>query len=82
MKKVLLIAAVAGLAMASCRKDRTCTCTETSDAPGFVADTYVTTYKDIKKKDAKKACQSYTSKVTAPVASTLGNDSGMNCELK
>ncbi len=29
MKKILLIAAVAGLTMASCKKDRTCTCTST-----------------------------------------------------
>ncbi|MGZ3899422.1 MAG: hypothetical protein ACXVNO_10840 [Bacteroidia bacterium] len=30
MKKILLIAAVAGMAMVSCKKDRTCSCTETS----------------------------------------------------
>jgi hypothetical protein len=30
MKKILMIAAVAGLAMASCKKDRTCTCTVTA----------------------------------------------------
>lgn len=29
MKKIALIVAVAGLAMASCKKDRTCTCTST-----------------------------------------------------
>ena len=29
MKKILLIAAVAGLAAVSCSKDRTCTCTNT-----------------------------------------------------
>ncbi len=81
MKKLLVIA-IAGLAMASCRKDLTCTCTEKSDVPGFSADTYVYTYKDTKKKDAKKACQSYTTKQTAPVASTYANDYGMNCELK
>lgn len=32
MKKVLLIAAVAVLAMASCKKDHTCTCGEGDDA--------------------------------------------------
>lgn len=82
MKKVLLVAAVAGLAFASCRKDRTCTCTEKSDMPGFTADTEVTVYKESKKKDAKKMCQSYTTKATAPVASTYANDYGKNCELK
>lgn len=30
MKKILIIAAVAGLTMGSCKKDRTCTCTVTS----------------------------------------------------
>jgi hypothetical protein len=35
MKKILLIAAVAGLTMASCSKDRTCTCTATP-----VSETY------------------------------------------
>ncbi len=29
MKKTLLVAAIAGLAMVSCKKDRTCTCTST-----------------------------------------------------
>lgn len=29
MKKIVLIAFVAGLSMASCKKDRTCTCTMT-----------------------------------------------------
>lgn len=82
MKKVLLVAAVAGLAFASCRKERTCTCTTTSDAPGFVSSTHVMTVDDMKKSDAKKWCQTYTSKATAPVASTLANDSGEKCELK
>jgi hypothetical protein len=80
MKKVLLIAAVAGLAMASCRKDRTCECKTTSDAPGFTSSTSTTTWKDVKKKDARKSCQSYTVKQTAPVAGTYY--SGEDCELK
>lgn len=79
MKKTLLIVAVASLAMASCRKDRTCTCTETSDQPGFVAQTRVETYKESKKKDATNACLSYTSKQTLPVASQYYY--GENCEL-
>ena len=80
MKKIVLVVAVVGLAMASCRKDRTCTCTSTSDAPGFVSSTEVTVYKDSRKRDAKIACQSYTGKMTAPVASPYS--SGQNCELK
>jgi hypothetical protein len=82
MKKTLLIVAVAGLAMASCRKDRTCECKTTSDAPGFVSSTTVYTQKEMKKADAAKMCASYTTKATAPVASTLANDWGQDCELK
>ncbi|MGE0566379.1 MAG: hypothetical protein AB7O73_00395 [Bacteroidia bacterium] len=80
MKKVLLVAAVAGLAMASCRKDRTCECKSTSDAPGFVSSTDTYTIKKIKKSDALAMCQSYTQKTTAPVASQYYY--GEDCELK
>ena len=66
MKKVLLIAAVAGLAMASCKKDRTCTCVSKSDAPGFVSSTDVTTYKKAKKKDIDEDCVSWEYKTTVP----------------
>lgn len=44
MKKVLIIAAVAGLAMVSCKKERTCTCTMTpvSSTTNGVANTLPT----------------------------------------
>jgi len=80
MKKLLLLVAVAGLVAVSCRKDVTCECKTTSDAPGFVSSTDVHTMKDVKKKDAKAMCASYTMKVTAPVAGTV--TSGEDCELK
>jgi len=79
MKKILLVAAVAGLAMTSCKKDRTCTCVDTSDQPGFTSETQVTTYKKSKKKDISP-CVSYTSKATAPVAGTYFY--GQDCTLK
>lgn len=53
MKKVLLIAAVAGLAMVSCKKDYTCECTYSG---GGVSGTTTTTIKDTKKK-ATDACE-------------------------
>jgi hypothetical protein len=56
MKKILLVAAVAGLSMASCKKDYTCTCTYTPQ--GGAAQTYTYPMKDVKKKDAKDACNS------------------------
>ena len=80
MKKTLILAAFAGLALASCRKDRTCECKTTSDQPGFTSSTYVRTWKEVKKKDAKNGCQSYTAKTTAPVAGTYTY--GEDCELK
>lgn len=80
MKKALLLVAVAGLAMASCRKDRTCECKDTSDAPGFVSSTTVYTVKKAKKSTVLADCQSYSTKQTAPVAAQYSY--GQDCELK
>lgn len=59
MKKTLVLAAIAGIAFASCKKDRTCTCTnstvsQTSTQPGYsytpaAPTTDKVTYKKIKK---------------------------------
>jgi hypothetical protein len=54
MKKVIFIAIVAVASLASCKKDRTCTCT---GASGYSS---VTTYTKAKKADARAACLSYT----------------------
>ncbi len=82
MKKTLLIIAVAGLAMASCKKDRTCTCTTTYtpvSGPSSTA-TYEVIVKKAKKNAAKDGmCSSTTSQVTAP---TSGTKYETNCELK
>jgi len=78
MKKILLLVAVAGLVAASCRKDLTCECKTTSDQAGFVSTTSVHTMKDTKKKNAD--CNSFTVKLTAPVAGTV--TTGEDCELK
>jgi len=51
MKKSLLIAAVAGLAFASCKKDYTCKCIDTSDN-----STISTTTIHATKGDAKTTC--------------------------
>ncbi len=53
MKKVLLIAAVAGMAMVSCKKDYTCECTTKDN--GTVMGTSSVTIKDTKK-NADEAC--------------------------
>lgn len=51
MKKVLF-AAVAVLALASCKKDWTCECTSS-----VVGNLPAVTLKDMSKKDAEKACE-------------------------
>ena len=53
MKKIVLVAAVACLALSSCKKDYTCTCKD-QDTPPF--DDVVITYTNVKKKDAQNAC--------------------------
>ncbi|RYD78846.1 MAG: hypothetical protein EOP53_10530 [Sphingobacteriales bacterium] len=53
MKKVLFVAYMAifvGLSFGSCKKDHTCTCTDSDN------EKQVVTYPDSKKKDAQKAC--------------------------
>jgi hypothetical protein len=57
MKKVLLfVAVVAATSFASCKKDRTCTCTDSTGGSSVV------TYTGAKKGDARAAClsKSYT----------------------
>ena len=60
MKKILLVAAVAGLAMVSCKKEYTCECTSTTNASGTTMSvTASTTIKDTKK-NATEACEAGT----------------------
>lgn len=66
MKKVLFIAVLAVASLASCKKDRTCTCT--SDVAGSTAQTV--TYLDAKKGDARAACLSSKSTYTSGSTST------------
>lgn len=82
MKKILLIAAVAGLAMASCKKDRTCTCTKTQTPPSgsAITSSYEVTVEKATKGQAKDGkCRSYSNQTTAPVS---GTKTEVNCELK
>ena len=82
MKKTLLIVAIAGLAMASCKKDRTCECTNvwtpTSGASVTTTETY-TVKKATKGAAIDGMCQGYKSQVTAPVS---GATNETTCELK
>ncbi len=55
MKKVLLVAVIAGFAMTSCKKNYTCTCNVPASG-GSAAATYTYELKKVKKKDAKASC--------------------------
>ena len=55
MKKLLLsLTLLASLFITSCKKDRTCECTYSSNEPGYTASIVDVTIIDSKKKDAKK----------------------------
>jgi len=78
MKKITMIAiAFAAVSFASCKKDRTCTCT-TSDSTGTYTD--ATTYYDVKKADARRNCIGYQSTYTSPAGTSVGDK--VTCELK
>ncbi|HEX8516098.1 MAG TPA: hypothetical protein VF868_07850 [Bacteroidia bacterium] len=70
MKKVIFIAIVAVASLASCKKDRVCTCTSTGSSTASVK-----TYTKAKKSDARAACLSTTQ------TSTYGSYV-QTCELK
>ena len=78
MKKILLIAAVAGLASVSCRKDRTCTCTETPTTG--TATTYTTKMYKVSKDDARERCIGYQTTTSFGAVSVTGDN--VTCELK
>jgi hypothetical protein len=78
MKKlsVLAIAALA-LTFASCKKDRTCTCTTTSSSGTTVKKTV---YYKIKKGDALEKCQGSQTTTESGGVSVTGDPT--TCELK
>lgn len=64
MKKFTVMAiAIFAFSISSCKKDLTCECTQTHTSTSGVTTTdplYNTTYRDIKKSDAKSLCQKET----------------------
>lgn len=78
MKKGLLfIAVLSAFSFASCKKDRTCTCTTTSDFPGSTTSTDIKTFNDAKKADARAACVSSKYTISGTTYTVTSN-----CELK
>ncbi len=73
MKKVIFLGAFALIALASCKKEHTCSCTVTT---GGISATTSTTIKDTKKK-AEEACDGLNTSSTV-----LGVTSSTKCELK
>jgi hypothetical protein len=71
-KSILMVAVIAAVSFTSCKKDRTCTCTDTTvitttttypgQSPKTTTDTqtdaYVVTFTKARKGDAKSACLS------------------------
>jgi len=86
MKKSLLIAAVAGLALVSCKKDYTCECTTTSNMPGFVTQTTTSSTGKMKEADAESKCNEGDKTVTVPGFDANGNPvnytATSGCEIK
>ena len=66
MKKIILVFAVASVALVSCKKNRTCSCT-------VEGEKYDTIFQDMSKSDAKSKCDGL---------STLMMLGGGSCELK
>jgi len=81
MKKILVIAAVAGLAAVSCKKDRTCECNVTPTSG--TAYTYTIKMYEAKKKHAREACYAQLGGKTTEVSgSTTTTSDDWKCELK
>lgn len=83
MKKITLLAVAAlAISFASCKKDRTCSCTTTvtpASGPAYSSSEDITV-KKAKKKDAINGqCRSYSYQVTAPVS---GTKTDVACTLK
>ena len=59
MKKITILAiALIAISFASCKKDRTCSCSVTDNSPGATTSEYKVVYHKITKKNAKSACMS------------------------
>jgi hypothetical protein len=85
MKKILLIAAIVSFTMASCKKDRVCSCklviTETGPGanPQYASPTYDVTMKDTGYRTAFRAC---THTKSSYVDNGVTVEEDWNCELK
>jgi hypothetical protein len=98
MKKSILLVAVIAASFTSCKKDRVCTCTDTTvtnttvTLPGQTpktttkteTDAGVRTFTKARKGDAKVACASFkkTDEGSTPPYSTWTSEETVDCTLK
>jgi len=57
-KSMIILAALVAVSFASCKKDRTCTCTTVSTEPSYTSKPGVIVYLKSKKHDARQNCMS------------------------
>ena len=79
MKKILIIAAVAGFVMASCKKDYTCECSHSNTVPASTVTTSKTMYYAVSGKTAKAKCIKSSYDVTVGSNTYTYTD---DCKLK
>jgi hypothetical protein len=79
MKKVLFIATLAVVSLASCKKDRVCTCTTTSSSG---TTTTATTYFKATKGDARLLCEMNSSQTVTTAGSVSVTGDKTTCTLK
>jgi hypothetical protein len=82
MKKVMIIAVFASLALASCKKERECECVITSDAPGATSATVKVTIKKAKKDVCDKNSRSTIQTSPAAPSGSTYYTSTSTCTLK
>lgn len=83
MKKIFFVLSVVAISFTACKKDRTCTCTITSNAPstpGYSSTTTTeTTMTKVSKGSAKAGC---VSKEVTPQGSGTNYTTTYDCKLK
>lgn len=82
MKKVLLLVAVAGLSLVSCKKDYTCECTTSSDAAGYASTTASGSTGKMKKADAESKCNEGDRSYTLPNGNGGTDTYKIDCNIK
>jgi hypothetical protein len=81
MKKIILPIIACAAMFVACKKDRTCTCTTTSDAPGSTSVTTTQLAGHAKKNEARRLTNCYST-VTEYTTSSATYHITDDCKLK